>query len=92
MVRGDRDKDTICAVSTPHGVGGISVIRISGPDTLAIVSKLCTFLPAHPESHKVYFGNIKSQDGSEIDEVLATYFKNGKSFTGEEVIEISCHG
>lgn len=93
MFRGDRDKDTICAVSTPHGVGGISIIRISGPNTLSIVSKLCTFLPAHPESHKVYFGNLKNyQSGDEIDEVLATYFRQGRSFTGEEVIEISCHG
>ncbi|WP_413559198.1 tRNA uridine-5-carboxymethylaminomethyl(34) synthesis GTPase MnmE [Bdellovibrio sp. HCB209] len=91
MIRGDRDKDTICAVSTPHGVGGISVIRISGPKTFEIVSKLCKFLPAHPESHKVYFGNLKDGD-KEIDEVLVTYFQNGRSFTGEEVIEISCHG
>lgn len=93
MIRGDRDKDTICAISTPHGVGGISVIRVSGPQTLNIVSKICPFLPAHPESHKVYFGNLKnSHSGDEIDEVLATYFKEGRSFTGEEVIEISCHG
>lgn len=93
MIRGDRDKDTICAISTPHGVGGISVIRVSGPQTLSIVSKLCSFLPEHPESHKVYFGNLKNaQTGDEIDEVLVTYFKQGRSFTGEEVIEISCHG
>lgn len=93
MFRGDRDKDTICAVSTPHGVGGISVLRVSGPLTYSIVSKLCTFLPEHPESHKVYFGNLKTaQGGDVIDEVLVTYFKTGNSFTGEEVIEISCHG
>ncbi len=93
MHRGDRDNDTICAVSTPHGVGGISVIRISGPKTLSIVSKICTFLPEHPESHKSYFGGLKdAQTGLEIDEVLAAYFKHGRSFTGEEVIEISCHG
>lgn len=93
MIRGDRDKDTICAISTPHGVGGISVIRISGPQTFKIVSEICQFLPAHPESHKVYFGNLTNpQTGEGIDEVLATYFKEGRSFTGEEVIEISCHG
>ncbi|MNJ91073.1 tRNA modification GTPase MnmE [compost metagenome] len=93
MFRGDRDQDTICAVSTPHGVGGISVIRVSGPRTLSLVSQICSFLPQHPESHKVYFGNLKGiQNNTEIDEVLATYFKHGRSFTGEEVIEISCHG
>lgn len=96
MFRGDRDQDTICAVSTPHGVGGISVIRVSGPRTLSIVSQICSFLPEHPESHKAYFGVLKAvskqAENAEIDEVLATYFKHGKSFTGEEVIEISCHG
>lgn len=93
MFRGDRDQDTICAVSTPHGVGGISVIRVSGSHTLSIVSKICSFLPEHPESHKAYFGSLKeAQSANEIDEVLVTFFKNGRSFTGEEVIEISCHG
>jgi tRNA modification GTPase len=93
LFRGDRDKDTICAISTPHGVGGISVIRVSGPQTFAIVSQIAPFLPARPESHKVYFGNLKNlQTNDEIDEVLVTYFKQGKSFTGEEVVEISCHG
>jgi tRNA modification GTPase TrmE len=93
MFRPDRDQDTICAVSTPHGVGGISVIRVSGPRTLSFVQKISPFLPEHPESHRVYFGNIKTAEtAQEIDEVLVTYFKHGKSFTGEEVIEISCHG
>lgn len=93
MFRGDRDSDTICAVSTPHGVGGISVIRISGPKTFSIVKKICGFLPEHPESHKSYFGVLKdAETGLEIDEVLAAYFQHGRSFTGEEVLEISCHG
>lgn len=93
MIRGDRDKDTICAISTPHGVGGISVIRVSGPLSLSVVSRLCVFLPEHPESHRAYFGILKScQMENEIDEVLVTYFKTGRSFTGEEVLEISCHG
>lgn len=93
MFGGDRDKDTICAISTPHGVGGISVIRVSGPLTFSIAKKICTFLPEHPESHKVYFGSLKSlKTADEIDEVLVTYFKTGRSFTGEEVVEISCHG
>lgn len=93
MFRGDRNSDTICAVSTPHGVGGISVIRISGSKSLSIVSEICAFLPEHPESHKSYFGLLKEfQTGLEIDEVLVAYFKQGRSFTGEEVLEISCHG
>lgn len=93
MFRGDRDQDSICAVSTPHGVGGISVIRISGPQTLSIVSKACSFLPHTPESHKIYFGVFKNPQNNEaVDEVLISFFQQGRSFTGEEVIEISCHG
>lgn len=93
MYGGDRDSQTICAVSTPHGVGGISVIRISGPQSLEITRTLAGFLPQKIESHKAYFGTLKDPQGSEdIDEVLATYFKKGHSFTGEEVLEISCHG
>lgn len=93
MYQGDRDKDTICAVSTPHGVGGISVIRVSGPDAFLITKKACSFLPGRPESHRVYFGYLRNtQTGDEIDEVLVTYFQTGRSFTGEEVLEISCHG
>lgn len=93
MFRGDRDQDTICAVSTPHGVGGISVVRISGPRAFAITSKISPFLPEHPESHRAYFGELKAREtGEGIDEVLVTYFKQGRSFTGEEVLEISCHG
>lgn len=93
MYGGDRDQDTICAVSTPYGVGGISVIRVSGSQSLSIVRKVGAFLPETPESHRAYFGLLKTPENHEpIDEVLATYFKQGKSFTGEEVIEISCHG
>jgi tRNA modification GTPase len=94
MIKGDRDLDTICAISTPTGVGGISVLRLSGPASLVIASKSCAFLPETPQSHKVYFGVLKETlpPFLPIDEVLATYFQKGKSYTGEETIEISCHG
>lgn len=89
----DRDADTICAVSTPPGVGGISVLRISGSKALAIVQLIAGFLPKAPESHKVYFGTLEAKtNGQALDEVLVTYFAKGKSFTGEETLEISCHG
>lgn len=88
----NRDLDIICAVSTPHGVGGISVIRVSGDKALGVVAPGASFLPAQPESHRVYFGSLRSRAGEVIDEVLITYFAHGKSFTGEEVLEISCHG
>jgi tRNA modification GTPase len=93
MYGGDRDSQTICAVSTPHGVGGISVIRISGPQSLEITRKIAGFLPQKIEAHKVYFGTLQNYHShEEIDEVLVSFFQKGRSFTGEEVLEISCHG
>ena len=83
---------TICAVATPTG-GGISIIRISGRDSLKTVKKICSFLPSQPQPNQVYFGHCQSVSKMEIiDQVLVTYFKQDRSFTGEEVIEISFHG
>lgn len=88
-----RDNDTICALATAHGIGAISVIRISGAQAAKIIRKLAAFLPDKLESHKVYYGHLHSVDGqSTLDEVLVAYFAQGRSFTGEETFEISCHG
>ncbi|MGE3758559.1 MAG: hypothetical protein AB7H97_12425 [Pseudobdellovibrionaceae bacterium] len=97
MLKGDRDLDTICAVSTPPGRGGISVIRVSGKRAVLISKKLGSFLPATLESHKVYYGTLtslftESQKSYEIDEVVLTYFAEWRSYTGEATIEISFHG
>jgi tRNA modification GTPase len=94
MFSGDRDLDTICAVSTPPGVGGISVIRLSGDAAIEIVRSIASFVPQNPESHRVFYGILKSalEVGDSIDEVLVSFFRAGRSFTGENVIEISCHG
>ncbi|MBN2017504.1 MAG: tRNA uridine-5-carboxymethylaminomethyl(34) synthesis GTPase MnmE [Candidatus Cloacimonetes bacterium] len=85
--------DTIAAVSTPPGTGGIAVIRLSGTNSLEIINKVfrSKIAAEEMESHHIYFGRIF--DSNElIDEVLVSYFKNPNSFTGEDVIEISCHG
>ncbi len=88
-----RDFDTICAESSPPGHGGISVIRVSGSQALSTVRKLASFLPVDAESHRLYHGTIKTLDGSEgIDEALAAVFHHGRSYTGEETVEIFCHG
>ncbi|MBK7845278.1 MAG: tRNA uridine-5-carboxymethylaminomethyl(34) synthesis GTPase MnmE [Bdellovibrionales bacterium] len=93
MVNLARDSDTICAICTPPGTGGIAVIRVSGPLSLSVSRSVCPFLPERPESHRVYYGlAIDKSSGEKLDEVLATYFSLGKSFTGEETVEISCHG
>ncbi len=89
----DRDQHTICAVATPYGRGGISVIRISGQRALAISRALCLFVPEDIESHRVYYGLLIDQETKiEIDEVMLTFFAKGRSFTGENSVEISCHG
>lgn len=85
------DESTICAVITAPGVGAVSIIRVSGPRTLEIVGPLCPFLPKKPESHKIYYGWFQ-QDTQKIDEVLVSFFAEGRSFTTEESVEISCHG
>ncbi len=87
------DNSTICALSTPPGVGGIAVIRVSGPDAYSFTRGLCPFLPEKPESHRVYFGTAKELvSKAQVDEVVVTCFAHGHSFTGEETAEISCHG
>ena len=89
----NRSEQTICAVSTPPGVGGIAVIRVSGPEALKITRKIAPALSEKTiRSHHLYFAKIKDSKSEVVDEVVVSYFENGKSFTGEEVIEISCHG
>ena len=91
MTHFDRDEDTICALTTGAGQSGVAVIRVSGPSALFFVRQLCLFLPEAPASHRVYHGMLKDQERA-IDEVLVSYFAEGKSFTGQETCEISCHG
>jgi tRNA modification GTPase len=89
----DRDSDSICALATAHGLGAISVIRISGTKAADITRKLAAFLPEQPESHRIYYGILHAPDtGLPVDEVLISYFQAGRSFTGETTCEISCHG
>lgn len=83
----------IVAVSTPPGSGGIAVIRMSGKDVSEILSKAWTGKnPSRFESHTAHLGWIKDVDDTEIDQVVAVCFKAPNSYTGEDVIEISCHG
>ena len=87
---------TICAISTPPGVGGLAVIRISGLDALTICDKL--FVSGKPSlklsdlpANTVVYGSIR-RNGEILDNVLATVFRAPHSFTGEDTVEISCHG
>ena len=88
-----RDRDAICALATAAGPGAIAVIRLSGDEAVSIARKLCAFIPEEPESHRVYYGHLKNLERThDLDEILATFFERGRSFTGEPTIEISCHG
>lgn len=87
--------DTIVALATPAGAGAIAVIRLSGPEAITIASTLFHSVSGKnllkQKTHTVHLGHIK--DGERvIDEVLATIFKNPNSYTGEDVVEFSCHG
>lgn len=85
-------QDTICALATPNGVGAIGVIRLSGSESWRIVSSLFSKNLAKCSTHTTHFGILTDQNGDLLDEVLVTVFANGRSFTGEESVEISCHG
>lgn len=85
--------NTIAAISTPAGNGGVGIIRISGNDSLKIIDRI--FKPVkkgeiRPFSFKL--GHIYDEEGKIIDQVLVSYFKAPKSYTGEDVCEINCHG
>ena len=85
--------DTIVALSTPTGRSGIGVIRLSGGDALTITAKLVQdsdFLPSPRMAHLRPLNDPET--GEVIDEAIITFFKSPNSFTGEDVIEISCHG
>ena len=85
--------DTIAAVSTAPGVGGIAVIRISGPQALPIFAQIWKGKGLNDaQTHTAHFGTIADSLGRQIDECVATLFRAPKSFTGEDTVEISCHG
>lgn len=85
-------EDTIVAISTALGIGAISIIRVSGKDSIKIVNKIfCGCDLTKVDSHTIHYGKIKDQD-EVIDEVLVTIMKNPKTFTCEDVVEVNCHG
>lgn len=84
---------TICAISTAAGTGGIAVIRVTGKDAIDITSKVWQGKPiGQMPSHTAHLGRIVGPDGYVVDEVVLTLFRSPRSFTGDDTIEISCHG
>ncbi len=84
--------DTIAALATPPGIGAIGVIRLSGPQSISITNSL---FPSKDlsvqDTHTIHVGYLK-HDNELLDEAVISIFKNPRSYTGEDVIEISCHG
>lgn len=91
----ENTEDTIAAIATPVGEGGIAVIRVSGADSFPIVQKIFESAKktelAQAESHTIHFGKIM-EGGKVVDQVLVSLFKNPHSYTGEDTVELSCHG
>lgn len=83
--------NTIAAISTPLGTGAISIIRMSGKDSISIINKIFTKDLSNEKSHTIHYGKI-IDNNEEIDEVLVSLMRSPKTFTKEDVIEINCHG
>lgn len=85
-------EDTIVALATPPGIGAIGVIRLSGPAAIQIANNLFPSRDLEAQAtHTLHVGLIRDE-GVAIDEVVVSLFKNPRSYTGEDVVEISCHG
>jgi tRNA modification GTPase len=87
-------RDTIAAIATPPGIGGVGLIRVSGPAAEEIARRLFhPSPPGHFLSHHLYHGEIVSPaTGAVLDEVLVAFLKEPRSYTGEDTLEINCHG
>jgi tRNA modification GTPase len=89
--------DTIAAIATPLGEGGLAVIRVSGSQALAVADKIfspvgkSSFKPSAANTHTIHFGHV-ARDGKTIDEVLVAIMRAPRTFTREDVVEITCHG
>ena len=86
-------KSAIAAIATPVGEGGIAVIRVSGKDAISVVNQAFQGKDlTSQDSHTVHFGKIVDKNKLPVDEVLVSLFHSPRSYTGEETVEISCHG
>lgn len=87
---------TVAAISTPYGTGGISIIRISGSDAVKIGDSVFKASSgktlSNAQSHTIHHGYVYSDDGKKIDEVLVSVMRAPRTFTGEDTVEINCHG
>lgn len=83
------DSDTICAIATPSGQGGIGIVRLSGPACLKIAESILGFKPTPRYAH---YSNFLNSSGEPIEQGIALYFSSPNSFTGEDILELQGHG
>jgi tRNA modification GTPase len=84
--------ETITAIATPAGRGGVGIVRTSGPEAEAILRQLVPDWPDDQPSHKLRLSRIHDADGELVDESLAVLMRGPKTYTGEDVVEFQCHG
>lgn len=84
-------EDTICAISTSMGIGAISIVRVTGPNTIDLVDSIFDHDLKNASSHTIHYGHIKYKE-EKIDEVLVMLMCGPKTYTTEDTIEINCHG
>ena len=87
-------EETIAAISTPLGDGGLAIVRVSGPLALTVADRLFVSRRGQPSSfptHTIHLGNV-GRDGATVDLVMLTVLRAPKTYTGEDTIEINCHG
>ncbi|MGE5809186.1 MAG: tRNA uridine-5-carboxymethylaminomethyl(34) synthesis GTPase MnmE, partial [Nitrospirota bacterium] len=92
-----REQDTICAVSTPPGEGGIGIVRVSGRDALVLASKVFRSKSGKgledASSHTIHYGHvIDPATGETVDESMVSVMRAPASYTREDIVEINCHG
>jgi len=84
-------EDTICAITTGGGMSAIAIIRVSGIKSIEITNSVFSKEISESKTHTLHFGNF-IHDKEIVDEIIVSIFRGSKSFTGEESVEISCHG
>jgi tRNA modification GTPase len=87
--------DTIVAISTPLGEGGIGIVRLSGPESFTVVRKIFNCSknsePGYPKSRYLYYGTVQDLEGESIDEALVSFMPAPHTYTREDLVEINCH-
>ena len=88
-----RPNDTIVAIATPPGRGGLGVVRLSGPSARAIAERILRFHPAPVwQARSAQIAELTDSNGAVVDQAVVTYFQGPRSYTAEDVVEIACHG